>query len=443
MLEQLDLLIQNTTVLNARLEAVSNQSIGIKDGKIVSVGETQPGMSAATVLDGRGKLFMPGLVDAHTHTCQQLLRGRILDELPMIWTRIMLPFESGLTEDVVEAEADLACLEMIKSGTTAFADAGGLHMHKVAGAAVKAGLRAALTCSTIDSGNAPATMKSTTDEALDRNTSFFEEFHGAGEGRISVFFSIRSMLSCSEALMRRVTEAAAKLGTGLHAHMNEYPNEVNACLENHRMRPMEYLNTLGVLGPNFLAAHGILFSDREIALAREHGVKVVHCPFSNSGKGIPPTPQLLSQGVSVGLGTDGSAHGGLSLWNEMKIFRCVMNAHIGVPMANPVIMPAETLLTMATRGGAAAIGCEDTLGVLEPGRRADMISINLDQPHILPTSNLAHTLVESVNAGDVSDMIVNGKLLMQNREVLTMDEARVLARAKEVHEKVFSLECVH
>lgn len=431
-----DILIRDCTLLDSEMEIQTHRTIAIRDGVIAVLGNGDVVGTANEIIDGKNKLFMPGLLDGHSHICQQFLRGHILDELPMIWTRIMLPFESTLTEEVVEAEAQLACLEMIKSGTVGFADAGGRYMHRVAQTVLDSGLRAALTCSTIDLGNAPATMKSSAEENIKRNTELFEQYHGKGDGRLSVFFSVRSMLSCSDALTRQVFETAQRLGTGVHAHMSEYPGEVNACLEQHQMRPMEYLDSMGLLGSHFLAAHGILLSENEIDIAAQRGVQVVHCPFSNSGKGVPPTPQLLRRGVTVGMGTDGAAHGGLSLWNEMKIFRCVMNAHTGVPSANPLIMPAKTLLAMATSGSASAMGLEKS-GALREGWLADMISIDLTQPHIMPSGNLTNTLLETVNAGDVQDMIVGGKLIMRDRTVLTMDESAVVAKAKALQEQLF------
>lgn len=432
-----DVLIRGCAVLNETFEVDWDQDIAIADGVIAAVGDSPLPGEAEQVVDGRGKLFLPGLVDGHIHTCQQLLRGRILDQLPMIWTRIMLPFESGLTEEAVEAGAELACLELIKSGTTAFADAGGRHMDAVARVVERSGLRAALTCSTIDAGDAPATMKHSTQACLEQNDALFDRWHGRGEGRISVFYSLRSMLSVTEELTLRVFERARNRSTGVHAHISEYPNEVNASLERHRLRPVEYLDKLGVLGPNFLAAHSILLNDDEIDRMAARGVKVIHCPFSNCGKGVPYTPRLLQRGASVGLGTDGAAHGGLSLWNEMKIFRSVMNAHVGVPYANPVVMPARTILRMATCGGAAALGYEGRLGAVKAGYLADLISIDLNQPHILPTSDLPNTLLETVNAGDVADSMVQGRFLMRDRKVLVMDEKAVLDRARDIHHKCF------
>lgn len=432
-----DILIRSCAVLNEHYEVEWGQDIAIQKGRIAAVGPSPLPGEGVEVVDGRGKLFLPGLVDGHIHTCQQFLRGRILDQLPMIWTRIMLPFESGLTREAAEVGAELACLELIKSGTTAFADAGGRHMDAVAQVVEQVGLRAALTCSTIDAGEAPDTMKHSTQACLEQNDSLYERFHGAGEGRISIFYSLRSLLSCTEELTLRVFERATSLETGVHAHISEYPNEVNASLERFRLRPVEYLDRLGVLGPHFLAAHSILLSDSEIDLMAERGVKVVHCPFSNCGKGVPYTPRLLQRGASVGLGTDGAAHGGLSLWNEMKIFRSVMNAHVGVPYANPVVMPARTILRMATQGGAAGLGYEGRLGAVKAGYLADLISVRIDQPHILPSSDLPNTLLESVNAGDVSDTMVQGRFLMRDRRVLALDEAGVLARAQEMHRTLF------
>lgn len=435
-MEHYDILIRNCAVLNEDFDVDWDRDIAVRGNSIAAVGEHLPG-EADTVVDGRGKLFMPGLTDGHLHTCQQLLRGRILDQLPMIWTRIMLPFESTLSAGAAEAGAALTCLELIKSGTTSFAEAGGRYMDLIAGKVVESGLRAALTCSTIDNGDSPATMKHSADACMEHSDALYDAYHGAGDGRVSIFYSLRSMLSCTEDLTLRTFARAAERNTGVHAHVSEYPNEVNACLERHRLRPVEYLDKLGVLGPNFLAAHSILLSDEEIDIFAARGVKVVHCPFSNCGKGVPYTPRLLQRGAHVGLGTDGAAHGGLSLWNEMKIFRSVMNAHVGVPNANPVVMPARTILRMATEGGGAAIGYEGRLGKVKPGYLADLISIDLEQPHILPSSDLANTLLETVNAGDVADSMVNGKFLMRDRKVLTMDERAVMEQAKEAHRAAF------
>ena len=217
--------------------------------------------------------------------------------------------------------------------------------------------------------------------------------------------------------------------------MNEYMGEVNGILEREGMLPYEYLEKMGVLDSHFLGAHSLILSEREMELIRERGSKVCHCPFSNCGKAVPDTPKLLSMGIPVGMGTDGAAHGGLSLWNEMKIFRSVMNIYHGVPNRDPKVMPAEQIFRILLEGGAKALDEPGQLGQLEPGYKADLIGINLDQPHLCPTGNLLHTLFECVNAGDVWDMIVGGRVIMKDREVKTMDEERILYEARAYMDK--------
>lgn len=424
-----DLIIKNCSILTPDFNILSDQCLVIKNSTIIDIGNTSDfdtKYTAQETIDGYGKLAMPGLIDAHTHTCQQLLRGRIADEYPMIWTRIMVPFESNLKENDVHISSQLSFIEMIKSGTTSFIDAGGRHMHKVAESVIESGLRGVITCSTMDSGkDIPVTMKSSIEDNIKNNLQLFNGFHGAGDGRLDVWFSLRSIITCSPDLIQKVFDTAKSCSTGVQSHMNEYTNEIGYCLENFKMRPFEYLESIGVLDQNFLGAHSILLSDNEIDIIKAHNSKVVHCPISNSGKGIPKTPTLLQKGIGVGFGTDGAGHSGLSLFDQMKVFKSLMRAFWGVPIFDPVAMPSKSILEMVTLGGAKAMLRDHQLGSLEVGKKADMILINIDQPHIQPTHNLLNTLIESVNSNDVTDCIVNGKILMKNREVLTLDEEKI------------------
>lgn len=437
-----DLIIKGCAILSRDYEIVENQSVVINDSQIVQIDDAsviQESCSSQESIDGKGKLFMPGFADAHMHTCQQLLKGRIADEYPMIWTRIMVPFESNLREKDVHISAQLSCLDMIKNGTTAFVDAGGTYMHKVAEAAIQSGLRGIITCSTMDSGHQiPENMKSSEAELISRNVRLFEEFNGAGDGRLNVWFSLRSIISCTPDLTLKVFEKAKELHTGVQAHMSEYTNEIGFCLENFQKRPYEYLESLGVLDSNFLGAHSILLSENEMDIIKKYGVKVVHCPISNAGKGIPKTPSLLQKGVSVGIGTDGAAHSGLSILDEIKTMKSLMRAAWGTPIFDPMVMPARKLLELATLGGARAMQQEHLFGALEPGKKADLIGINIDQPHIQPTHSLINGLVESVNSSDIYDVIVNGKVLMKNREVLTLDEEKIMYEGKLAMESMSS-----
>lgn len=433
-MQKCDLLIKGADVLINSGELRENVDIAIADGRILAVdADLAQAYEADEVLDGRYKLFMPGLVDSHMHTGQQLLKGLVLDAKPIIWTRVMLPFESTLTPEKMRLSAQAAALEMIKSGTAGFIDAGSYFMEDAAAVYETSGLRGALSYSTMDEEGLPESIAMDANEAVRRTDSLFDAFHG--KGNLKVYYSLRALNSCSNRLVELEAEHARDRNTMLQAHMNEYMGEVNGILEREGMRPYEYLEKMQVLGDNFLGAHSLILTDREKELVRDRGVKVCHCPFSNCGKAVPDTPQLLEMGIPVGLGTDGAAHGGLSLWNEMKIFRSVMNIIHGVPNRNPKVMPAKTILHMALEGGAAALGEEGQLGRVEAGYKADLIGIDMNQPHLCPTGDKIHTLLECVNAGDVSDMVVGGRVLMKNRTVLTLDEERILYESRKYMEE--------
>ncbi|WP_276950020.1 amidohydrolase family protein [Enterocloster lavalensis] len=433
-MQKCDLLIKGADVLINSGELRDNVDIVIADGRILAVdADLAKQYEADETIDGRYKLFMPGLVDSHMHTGQQLLKGLVLDAKPIIWTRVMLPFESTLTPEKMRLSAQAAALEMIKSGTAGFIDAGSYFMEDAAAVYEKSGLRGALSYSTMDEEGLPESIAMDANEAVSRTDSLFDTFHG--KGNLKVYYSLRALNSCSNRLVELEAEHAKDRNTMLQAHMNEYMGEVNGILEREGMRPYEYLEKMQVLGGNFLGAHSLILTDREKELVRDRGVKVCHCPFSNCGKAVPDTPQLLEMGIPVGLGTDGAAHGGLSLWNEMKIFRSVMNIIHGVPNRNSKVMPAETILRMVLEGGAAALGEEGQLGRVEAGYKADLIGIDMNQPHLCPTGDQIHTLLECVNAGDVSDMVVGGRVLMKNRTVLTLDEERILYESRKYMEE--------
>lgn len=421
------MIIKNTMILDENLNIQEKKDIRIRDGKIAKIREQLPFEEKEEVLEGKGFLFMPGLIDSHMHTGQQLLRGKVLDEMPMIWTRVMLPFESTLTEEKMRLSAKVAALEMIKSGTTGFVDAGSYFMETAAEVYEKSGLRGALSYSTMDQKGLPKSIADNADSAVKKTDELYESVHG--RGNLKVYYSLRSLISCSEELVEKAAMKALEKGTMLQAHMNEYPGEINYFLEHYKMRPYEFLESRKLLGENFLGAHSLLLSEDEMEILKERKVKICHCPFSNCGKAAPKTPQLLKKGISVGLGTDGTAHGGMSLWNEMKIFRSIVNLVQGVPLAEPKIMPAGQILQIVLEGGAKALNEEGSLGVLKEGAKADIIGIRLMQPHLIPSGDLVNTLVESVNAGDVSHMIVGGKLIMKDRRVLTMDEEEILFEA--------------
>ena len=433
-MENYDIVIKNCQVLQPDMTISGECSVAIKDSwirKIGSAEEIAAAGTAAQTLDGKGKLLMPGLVDGHTHTCQQLLRGRVADEYPMIWTRFLVPFESNLQPEDSYVSGQLACLEMIKNGTTAFAESGGVHMDRVADAVIESGMRAAIAKSTMDMGNAiTGAMKETAQEAIDNTIDLYKRYQGAGDGRIDIWFAIRQVMTCSRELISMVGENAKKYHTGIHAHLCEHKDEVSFCLQNYKKRPAQFLEEMGILGPNLLTAHNVMLSDADISIMAERGVKIIHCPRANlANHGFPKTPQILEAGASVGLGCDGAAPSNLDLFDEIKVLRYAMIGYWGLPSFNPVVMPCAKLLEMATQGGANAIGHGDILGTVEEGKKADLILLNIDQPHILPTQNLVNTIVDAASSHDVTDSIINGKLVMKDREVLTLDEEKIMFEA--------------
>lgn len=427
--QKADLLLMNVDFLDENWERVRGRDIVIRDGVILEIrkhGDSETVYEANETVDGGEMLYLPGFIDSHMHTGQQLLRGRVLDAMPIIWKRIMLPFESTLNEEKMRLSAELAALDMIRSGTCGFIDAGSYFMDKAAEVYETSGLRGALSVSTMDEEGLPASIAMTAEEAIEKTDILFERFHG--KGNLKVFYSLRSLISCSEDLIERAAIRAREKGTTLQAHMNEYPGEITPFLSRFQKRPYEFLDAKGILGPWFLGAHSLLLSEEEKDLMCDRQVRICHCPFSNCGKAVPETPSLLRRQIPVGIGTDGAAHGGLSLWNEMRIFRSVMNVTCGVPLAEPAIMPAKTILDMVTKGGAACLG-EET-GTIAVGKRADLIGIDLDAPHLWIHGVISNTLVESVSAEDVKNVIVGGRMLMKNREILTLDEEKIRREAR-------------
>ena len=435
------LIIKNCSVMMPDFSIKKEQDILIQDSFIMKITDTDDGYESKEVLNGKNKLVMPGLVDGHTHTCQQLLRGRTANEYPMVWTRILVPYESSLTPEDCYWSAKLACLEMIKSGTTAFAESGSTHMGDVANAVIESGMRAALARSTMDIGDAiPDCMKESSELNILHTEALYDKYQGTGDGRVDIWFAIRQVMTCSPELIREIGKEARRLKTGIHAHLCEHKDEVSFCLQHYQKRPAEFLDDMGVLGPNLLTAHNVVLSERDIDLLGERNVKLIHCPRANyANHGFPKTPRILQNNMSLGLGCDGASRPNLSLFAEMKHLLYGTMAFWGIPIFDPDIICAKDLLKMVTVGGARALQHEAELGTIEEGKKADLITINLMQPHLTPTHNLLNTLVDCAAEHDVTDSVINGKIVMRDRNVLTMNEEEIIKecskRMKQIAER--------
>ncbi len=398
-------------------------SVEIEGDKITAVGKDIEGR-ADTVIDARGKVVLPGLVNAHTHLSMTLLRG-VADDMPLMeWLETKIwPIEKNLTSRDCYLGALLGCLEMIKSGTTCFADLY-FFMEDVARAVEEAGLRAMLSYGIIELGD-PKRRES----ELRAGEKLVKTCQGAAGGRIQTMFGPHAAYTCSPECLMQVKELAKKYKVRIHTHISETQDEVDKIVKKYGKRPVEHLDSIGFLGPEVLAAHCVWLTEREIAIIRKQGVKPVHNPVSNmkTASGVAPVPEMLAAGIPVALGTDGAAsNNALDMFNEMK-FAALLNK---VGKLDPTAMPAKSVLEMATINGAIALGLEDRIGSLEVGKKADIVLADLKKPHLAPLHNVMSHLVYSAVGSDVDTTIVDGRILMRNRRVLGIDEDEVLKQVQ-------------
>lgn len=441
MLNKADLLVKAGVAFVQNREFVENCAIAIKNGVIVDIGSFNDLIKmwhADVILGGDNKLLMPGLVDAHTHVAQQLLRGAVEEQRPMVWARILVPYESCLTPEDVYISAKVACLEMIKSGITSFAEAGGPFPDAVCEAVAQMGLRAAVAPSTMDQGDfIPTSMKVTTEEALKNWEKLYSSWHGK-DGRITIFLGLRQVMTSSPALIRATAKMAEEFDVGIHMHLAEHRQEVDYCLVNFGLRPAEWLDKCGVLSRRVLAAHAVLLTDREVKLLCEKGVNIVHCPRANlSHHGFPKITQFMSAGANVALGSDGAAAGPLDIWYAMRLIKIATLAHFGLPIHDYAPLRLLELVQMATIGGATALLLEEQIGSVEVGKKADLILVDLMKAELWPCANILACLTSYVRPTDVTDVVVNGKVLMKDREVLVCDEPDLIQKAERVRNEVF------
>lgn len=420
------MLLKNIAYLDENLDVIFNRDIRIKDNYIKEIGENLEIEGEEEVINGENLLVTPGLCDAHTHLGQQLLKGKVLDAEGIIWKNIMLPFESSITDEIMSLNTKLALIEMIKAGTTSFVDAGSYHMDSACREIFKSGMRGAVTYSSMVDSSLPKSIFDTADEVIEKNNSLYENWNE--KGLVQVYYSIRSLMSANEELILKVSQEAKKRDAMLEAHMNEYDKEVENVITKTGLFPYEYLEKLGVLNNDFIGAHSLILSEGEKKIIKKHDIKIVQCPFSNSGKALANTPQLIKNGIKIGLGSDGVAHGGLSLWDEMKTLRCMMNVTWGIKENNRSIMPAKELLKMAMENGKYFL--RKNIGTIKEGYLADLIFIDLNQPHLWYSENYTNTIFECVNKGDIIHSMVDGKWVMKDRKIVTIDEDSVREELK-------------
>ena len=400
--------------------------ISIKNGRIQRIAPGDPPLlSARTVIDGRDCLIMPGLINSHIHAPMSLFRG-LADDLPLkTWFEDhIFPAEAKwVTEEFVYAGTLLACAEMIRAGTTAFAD-GYFFEEQVAKAARQSGMRALLAQGTLDF---PTPDSPHPEAGVGRIRKFIQAWADSPIIRPALF--AHSLYTCSPELLTRCRDLAMECQVPWIIHLSETRDEVDIISRKYGRSPVDYMENHGLLSSNLIACHCVYLTEAEMDLLAERGVRVVHNPESNMklASGVAPIPDLLKRGVPVGLGTDGCAsNNNLDLFQEMDFAAKLHKVH----RLDPTVMPAETVLEMATLGGARVLGMEEEIGSLEVGKKADVIVVDLNRPHLQPVYNVVSQLVYAATGADVRDVIIDGRIVMQNRRILTLDEEEILSEAK-------------
>lgn len=423
-----DILIKNGSILTMddQNSVIENGFLSICGDSISKIGsDYENERHAKKIIDANGGLILPGLLNSHTHAAMCLFRG-LADDIPLMkWlNNYIFPAESKMDADFVFTGTMLACAEMIMSGTTTFCDMY-LFEGEVAKAAREAGMRCLVGEVLYDF---PSPNYGPIEQGFEYTESLIKNWQD--DPLISIAVEPHSLFTCSPDLLTAANEMALRHNVPLILHVAETIPELKEINEKYGMGAVEHLQSLDILGPHLIAAHCVHMDEKDINIFADYGVKVVHNPESNMklASGIAPIPEMLSKGITVGLGTDGCAsNNNLDLFTEMDMAAKLHKIHC----MDPTVLDAVTVLRMATIEGARALGLENITGSLEPGKKADIIVLNTNRPHLTPMYNPYSHLVYSAKGSDVSHSIINGQLIMENRKLLTMDLDMIMARARE------------
>ncbi len=423
-----DLLIQNGTILpmTGDREIISGGAVAVTGDTIAALGPSRDfaDWTAGRTIDARGGLILPGLVNVHTHAAMTCFRG-LADDLPlMTWLNDhIFPAEQKLTPEWVHTGTLLACAEMIRSGTTCFCDMY-LFEHAVAEAAKAAGMRAVVGEVLYDF---PSPNYGSIEQGFVYTENLIRQWHS--DPLISIAVEPHSPYLCAPSLLQQASALAETHQVPLVIHLSETETEVEQMQERYGRRPVAHLAELDVLSPNVIACHCVALSDGDMDLLRQADAKVAHNPESNMklASGVAPVPRLIDAGICVALGTDGCAsNNNLDMFAEMDTAAKLHK----VNTLDPTVMDAWTVLRMATVQGARALGLDHVAGSLEPGKRADLIVVDTNRPHLTPMYHPASHLVYAVRGSDVVTTVINGQVVMENRELTTIDLDAVMAEMR-------------
>jgi 5-methylthioadenosine/S-adenosylhomocysteine deaminase len=429
-----DTIIRGGTVVTCDdADRVLQGDVLIRGIAIAEVGEVRrhPGATMTRVIDARGCAVIPGLVQAHVHLCQVLMRG-MADDRPLLeWLRERIwPLEAAHDEASLGASAELGLAEAMLGGTTTVLDMGTVRHHDaVMEACVRSGVRALSGKAMMDQGDGvPAGLRESTQESLDESERLANRWRSAAGGRVGYAWAPRFILSCSEALIRGAVERARAHGDLLHTHAAEHPEERAAVRRALGDDDVAILARWGITGPRAVLAHGVQLEDDEARAIAAAGTRVVHCPSANLklGSGIARVAELDAMGVKLALGADGApCNNNLDAWTELRHAALLAKVRTGV-----TALPARRAFRLATIDGARALGLDALIGSIEPGKRADLAVVRLDGAHVEPGGNVFSRLVYACGARDVEHVLVDGVRVVSHREHQRLDVERVKARAR-------------
>lgn len=409
---------------------IKDGAVGIKNGLIDYVGEYKEGLDEeyARVMDVKSKAIMPGFVNAHNHAAMTMFRNYADDLKLMDWLfNKIFPLEDKLTEEGAYWASSLAMLEMIKGGTTAYCDMY-MFMDKTAEAVAQSGMKAALGRGL--QGESGEGMDYRISEALE----LYKSFHKSSNGRIRVNLAPHSVYTCSFAYLEKVARVAREIGASIQIHLSETGDEVRNCAEKYGMSPIKLADKAGLLNEKTIAAHCVAVDDEDMEILKVKRVNVVHNPGSNMklASGVAPIKAMADMGINIALGTDGaSSNNNLDMLEEIRTASYLQK----VILKNPTALPVDQVLRMATTNGARALGFDNT-GEVKTGMAADLLIINTEKPWHYPKYNAKSSVVYSGNFTDIEYVIIDGQIVMEKGEILTLDEERILFEVQRMAERL-------
>ncbi|WP_078546476.1 5'-deoxyadenosine deaminase [Litchfieldia alkalitelluris] len=401
----------------------------IENDKIKEIATQISDFNVDKIIDAKGRTVIPGFVHTHIHLCQTVFRGQADDLELMDWlAKKIWPLEASHDEESIYYSAMLGIGELIQSGTTSIIDMETVHHTESAFRAIaESGIRAISGKVMMDHGSGvPERLLETTKNSIDESVTLLEKWNNFDDGRIKYAFSPRFVVSCTENLLTQIRDLSSHYDVKVHTHASENLGEIEIVEKERGMRNIVYLDHIGLANPRLILAHCVWLDEEEKRILKDRGVKVSHCPGSNLklASGIAEIPDLLKREISLSIGADGApCNNNLDMFHEMRLAAIIQK-----PFHGPTVMNAEQVLRMATMGGAKAMGLEEEIGSLEVGKKADIVILNLNDFHVYPNVDVdpISRVVYSATRADVETTIINGKIVMENRIMKTMNKDFVL-----------------